>query len=332
MITDRIIALFKFIEFLHSNIKNFTQYNDLVNELQSLLLERNKLSPSKNFKDKLMFDEIQLVLVSKIKILEENIIEPTQTKAIELNICDIRNPETLWNWNIGDVNSFKDNFSQYDLAEIFLHKGKYLEFRTCTSLDYFQKLFYRHLDGILKELFNYFNESDKNEFESFENKVKHVNSIEEVVKRFNQGQTEFVLSYDNLFCSKEKEINNCKHLPHQQTYVPKPCFKPELIESITKDLNTFFEACQQAELKKIIETGNNTNEKLLFRGNGNKLTDYLKRLFEDNTITGCTKKDLTNWIVKNFKYVNGKVQKDFIPKTVEKTISGTVQPCKNPII
>ena len=45
MITDRITALFKFIEFLHSNSKNFTQYNENVNELQTLLLERIQHSP-----------------------------------------------------------------------------------------------------------------------------------------------------------------------------------------------------------------------------------------------------------------------------------------------
>ena len=84
MITDRITALFKFIEFLHSNSKNFTQYNENVNELQTLLLERSKLSPSKNFKDKLMYDEMQLILEGKFKILEENIIQLIQAKATEL--------------------------------------------------------------------------------------------------------------------------------------------------------------------------------------------------------------------------------------------------------
>ena len=61
------------------------------------------------------------------------------------------------------------------------------------------------------------------------------------------------------------------------------------------------------------------------------MTDYLKRLFETDIITGCAKKDLINWIVENFKYTYRNNQKDFIYKTVEKTISGREQPCKNPI-
>lgn len=117
----------------------------------------------------------------------------------------------------------------------------------------------------------------------------------------------------------------------KQKYTPKPCFNPKSIESITEDLNTFFDPSQYPELKRIIETGSNTTEKLLFRDNSNKLSDYFKRLYENHTITGCDKKDLINWIVKNFKYIHRKTEKHFIPKTVEKTISGTGQPCKNPI-
>lgn len=332
MITDRITALFKFIEFLHSNIKNFTQYNEIVNELQILLLEQNKLSSSKNFKDKLMYDEMQLIKEKKFEILEENIIKPLQAKANELNICDLKKPETLWNWNIGDISRLKEHFNQYDLSLIFMHKSKYLEYRTVTSCTYFQDLFFRHLDGIIKELFNYFKETQENEFEVFETKALQVNSIEEAIKGFKQGQTNYTLSFESLFSSNNKQINNSEHLPNQETYIPKPCFNPESINHITEDLNTFFDTNQHAELKRIIETGSNTNEKLLFRDNGNRLTDYFKRLIENDTITGCDKKDLINWIVENFTSIYRKTQKGFIYKTVEKTISGNEQPCKNPII
>ena len=114
-------------------------------------------------------------------------------------------------------------------------------------------------------------------------------------------------------------------------YTPKPCFNPESINDITKDLNTFFDASQHAELKRIIETGSDAQTKLLFMDSGNRLSDYFKKMIESDTITGCDKTDLINWIVKNFKYTYRKSYKEFIPKTVEKTISGNLQPCKNPI-
>lgn len=115
-------------------------------------------------------------------------------------------------------------------------------------------------------------------------------------------------------------------------YTPKPCFKSELIDRITKDLNAFFEVSQQVELKRIIETGSNANVKLLFRDNGNKLTDYFRELFNNNTITGCTKTVLINWIIDSFKYTNKGLIKDYDFKTVEKTISNKDRLCKNPII
>lgn len=147
-----------------------------------------------------------------------------------------------------------------------------------------------------------------------------------ILKKHIAEQLEYIEQND-----KPVKALNLQQPKPEDTYTPKPCFNPELIYNITKDLNTFFEASQHAELKRIIETGTDTNVKLLFRDNGNKLTDYFKRLFENNTITGCAKKDLINWIIQNFSFIYRKTQKDFIYKTVEKTISGMEQPCKNPI-
>jgi hypothetical protein len=118
----------------------------------------------------------------------------------------------------------------------------------------------------------------------------------------------------------------------QQAYIPKPCFNPELIDRITKELNTFFEPSQHGELKRIIETGSSANVKLLFRDNGNKLTDYFRELFNNNTITGCTKTVLINWIIDSFKYTYRRSIKDYDFKTVEKTVSSKDRLCKNPII
>lgn len=118
----------------------------------------------------------------------------------------------------------------------------------------------------------------------------------------------------------------------QFTYNPKPNFRPESIENIITTLNPFFDASQHAELKRIIETGSNSNGKLLFRDNGNKLTDCFRELYDNNTITGCTKTVLINWIIDNFKFTFRKVIKDYDFKTAEKIISNTERLCKNPII
>lgn len=115
-------------------------------------------------------------------------------------------------------------------------------------------------------------------------------------------------------------------------YTPKPCFKPELIDSITKNLNAFFDVSKHVELKRIIETGSNANEKLLFKDNGNKLSDFFRQHYNDGNINGCTKKVLINWIIDSFNYSNRGLIKDYDFKTVEKTISNKDRLCKNPII
>lgn len=191
----KVKALFYFIEFLHSNIKNFKQYDELIKELHNLNIERNKLSPRKNFNDKLEYDKIQAVIKDKFQIIKLNIIQPIQAKATELNICDLDKTETLWNWNISEISSLKENFSQRDLSEIFRHKRKYLEYRTETKGEAFFGLgfFFDDLDEVLKELFDYFKETEHNEFEAFETKAIHVNDISEAVKLFQQGNKKFTL-------------------------------------------------------------------------------------------------------------------------------------------
>lgn len=113
----------------------------------------------------------------------------------------------------------------------------------------------------------------------------------------------------------------------EQTYVSKPCFKAESIDSIIITLKDFFDVAEHVELRRIIETGSNVNGKLLFRDNGNRLTDYFKRLIQHDIITGCNKKDLINWIIQNFKNIKG----DYNYKTVENTISSKENSCKKQI-
>lgn len=156
----------------------------------------------------------------------------------------------------------------------------------------------------------------------------------ELFKELDKGcDCEGFIKFQQIRINKEIIKPTTPHpLNSENLYNLKLNFKPESIQSITDTLNTFFEATQHAELKRIIETGSKATEKLFFRDNGNKLSDYFKRLFENNTIVGCTKKDLISWIVENFVFNYRQERKEFIFKTVEKTISGNAQPCKNPII
>lgn len=189
MITPKIQNLFHFIEFLHSNIENFNRYESKKNELYLLAKERQKLNPNKNFAEKLEYDKIQLQIKNKHKVFQDNIIQPIKDKANELSICNPDESPTLWNYNISEILELKENFENEDLPVIFNHKNKYIEYRTKTKGEAFFGLgfFFDDLDQVLKELFNYFNETEQNEFEGFETKAIRVNYITEAVELLKQG-------------------------------------------------------------------------------------------------------------------------------------------------
>ena len=196
MITPKIKALFQFIEFLHSNTENFKQYDERINELHLLDKQRKEVSPRKNFSDKLKYDEVRAEIKDKFKVILENIIQPINSKVLELNICDMNKTETLHNWNSSEIHNLKENFSKSDLPEIFKHKSKYLEFRTKTNCTYFKDFFFDDLDEMLKELFNYFKETEHDEFEAFETKAIQVNDFREAVELMQEGHKKFTLPID----------------------------------------------------------------------------------------------------------------------------------------
>lgn len=151
-----------------------------------------------------------------------------------------------------------------------------------------------------------------------------VNKVEEQVKK-----------YPRLFATFDK----CEHdLPPQQTETEqetieiKPVLKPEVLQIVFEIIKDFFSTEEQSDLKQVIGTGNIASKKLLFRGNGNRLTDTFKKLIEHDFITGCQKQDLINWIIINFTFTQQNKAKPFIYDTVEKTISRNDNPCKSPLI
>jgi hypothetical protein len=184
MLTPKIKALFQFIEFLHSNIDRFKQYDEVIKELHLLNEERHK--PRKNFADKLKYDKVQAELKDKFKVIHDGIIQPIQSKVKELNICDLkRTEESLWGWYILEIDTLKNNFSQDDLPEIFTHRSKYLEYRIKTGGEGFFELgsFFPNLDEILKILFDYFKDTDQNEFEPWTISVNDTHEADALIQQ-----------------------------------------------------------------------------------------------------------------------------------------------------
>lgn len=309
MITPKIKALFQFIEYLHSNIDNFKQYDEVLNELYLLDKERKQLSPRKNFKDKLKYDEVQAEIKDNFKVVRENILEPIKTKATELNICDLNKTETLWNWNSTEIHQLKENFRNEDLPEIFKHKSKYIEYRKKTKGEAFFGLgfFFDDLDELLKELFDYFKETDYNEFEAFETKAIQANDIGEAVKLFQQGHTKFTLPNSLLKPSTVQQQPNIEPLPPQPIVKQKPelngkliTFKNnETIEKIHSELKGYFPK-KEAELLKALQ-GEQLSEILLFPHNQNKFVEVFRRLKYNGFLLN-TDTETKNWICTTFQF------------------------------
>jgi|TARA_R110002153_G_C13330970_1_gene498000 phosphoglycolate phosphatase-like HAD superfamily hydrolase len=197
MIAPKIKTLFQFIEYLHSNIENFNQYNDLIKELEQLDKERNQLKTRNNYKDKQQYDKVQAQLESKFKTLQENTAHLIKAKARELNLCNFDNePNYSFNGVETEIRQLKDNFSNEDLPEILKHKSQYIKYRSNTHCTFLSlQFFFNELDEIAKSLFDYFKEDiSQNEFEPFETKAIEVNSIAEAAQRFNkQRPTKFII-------------------------------------------------------------------------------------------------------------------------------------------
>ena len=195
MITPKIKALFQFIEYLHSNINDFNLNNDLIKELELLNEERQKVSSKKIFKDKLKYDEVQAEIETKFKILQGNTANLIKAKARELNVCNFENePNYSFNGIETDIHQLKENFSKDELPEIFKHKQQYIEYRNQTHKTFLSlAIFIDELDEITKSLFDYFKDTQQNEFEHFETKAIPVNNISEAVQGFKQGQTKFII-------------------------------------------------------------------------------------------------------------------------------------------
>ncbi|MDD3479818.1 MAG: hypothetical protein PHI42_05475 [Paludibacteraceae bacterium] len=210
MIPQKIQALFDFIDFLDKNKGTYIdKYIPLCDELSNLNNQRNLLKPNENYKDKHPYDNIQKEIKEKIEIIIENIYEPITSKLKELGIGSGDDVDSsIWNNNISEISNFKRNFSDNDTQVVFHYKEKYLSFRTETNSDFLcLSMVFSNLDEIMKELFEYFKDTEKNEFESFETKTIEVGVISELAKQIKENKrknVKYSIPSENLLGKVEK--------------------------------------------------------------------------------------------------------------------------------
>ena len=315
----------------------------LIDKLFKLDNERNSLNSNGNYKDKIEYDKIKSKIEKQYDIVTNKTTNLIKDKIKELDVADISTPTININAR-EDLFELKKSFDKNDLPIIFTAKDKYIDFRTATNFHYFLDFFFSDLDNELKQIFDFFSDVKENNFEAFEEKEIKVNNIQELVEQIGQGHKKFSLPVDFLNPSQVQQSKN-ENLPPQLTEkktkqekpnieLPKikPIFKPDSIPIIYDALKNFFSPEDSIQLEIIIKTGETSNKPLLFLDYGNRLADAFKQLYNTDFITGCQKKELENWISKNFTFRYKNKVKLFKFRYLNDIISSNNDSCKRPIL
>ena len=187
MIPTTIKDLFKFIDFLHANIDNFNQNNELLNDLRNLAKQRSEVKKVDSFKNRLEYDKIQKQINHKFEKLKKQVNIKITAKAKQYNIIDnTQSLNVILSYN--DLQQLKDKATLEDLEAINENKYKYLTYRLKTNKeDYFSLGFlFSNLDSYFFNLFDYFSE-DKTGLEILQNENTRSETIKEASLYYSKG-------------------------------------------------------------------------------------------------------------------------------------------------
>ena len=212
MITKEIQNIFEFISFLDSNKKDYIQkYLPICEELENLIRQRNQLKPHNNYRDKQQYDLLQEEISPKFDILLSNIYDPVMDKLTELKIWSGDQAKSSISNNVSSAaTNFKSTFESDDVPVVIAYKNKYLNFRKETNSNFLTlELVFSLLDRDLKELFDYFKDSDEDEFNALMAEVIECSSLEEATRLHHENPSQnkrFSIPSLNAVNNNEGEI------------------------------------------------------------------------------------------------------------------------------
>lgn len=211
MIPTKIQSLFDFIAFLDSNKKEYIDnYIPICNELKSLNNKKRLLNPYKDYNDKQQYDNLQDEIKKMFSQIALNVHEPILTKLRELEIWSGDDTySSIWNNNISLISDFNRNFLSEDVEVVKHYKQIYLCFRIETNNDFLGLSFvFKDLDEILKVLFDFFKDTDYNEFDSFETQTMNANNLIEAVEHLikNKGENIRISIPNDIFYANPEVV------------------------------------------------------------------------------------------------------------------------------
>ena len=211
MIPKKIQALFDFIDYLNNHKDEYIEkYIPLCNELKVLGNQREDLRPNSNYIDKQKYNKIQTQISEKFSPLTLNIYQPITKKLRELKIWSGDDTfNSIWNSNSSEIYDFKNNFETEDIPLVMEYKQKYLSFRNETNTDFLCLHFvFTYLDELLKEQFDFFKDTDENEFSSFESENIKVKNLEEAIHGFMENKhknVRFTIPIESIYNNFKSE-------------------------------------------------------------------------------------------------------------------------------
>ncbi|WP_281765465.1 hypothetical protein [Neptunitalea lumnitzerae] len=199
------------------------------------------------------------------------------------------------------------------------------------------------------DFINYISKNQEKEIQQLEESTDFyfddaINTDEDYQNKINQDHYWYYQEYQKFLDDRRKEldvnnneiqsgkITNIQSTQESNEINIKPSISENHLEEILNVLNPYFDSKEHQQLRNILSNFRDTNNKLLFKGQSNRLSDTFKQLIEKDIIIGVQKKDIIEWITSNFKYLNKKTPTEFKYKSVEAIISGNQTPCKNPLI
>jgi len=295
MITKEIQNIFEFISFLDSNKKDYIEkYLPICKELDELSIQRNQLKPRDNYRDKLTHDILNKELDPKFDILYSQIYIPVMDKLTELKIWSGDKALSSISNNISSAAiNFKSSFEVDDVPVVLLHKNKYLNFRRETNSGFFTlDLVFSLLDRDLKELFDYFKDSNEDEFDAFMVGVIECDSLEEAIRLHQENPSQNkrfsipALNAVNNNGGEILEIDRYEMLAHPTS---------------RKTKSSYEEAIHRIKLLKRFIENNNGNS--AFRGTENQNESVFQLVFKSICFD-------SNWDI-NSEVNNGRGPVDF---------------------
>ena len=121
---------------------------------------------------------------------------------------------SIYNNIIGDILEFQQSFTEEDINVIKYYKEKYLSFRIETNSNFMcLSLILSRLDEVYKIVFDFFKDTNENEFENFEAKVVNLDNLDQLLQNLKENKSKnihYSIPFESLSTKEEKNESN-KH-------------------------------------------------------------------------------------------------------------------------